>query len=462
MDSRDLIRGGNDLHVLIDTESFNNEITESNDTAKKLLQYQYHGLFTFLRTTGSATDELLSNIEQYRIEKNEDQHSDSLYYPNSWASFRYTDEKLESIQDRLSNLGIDIMKKRLRPIAVRSRLDPDSSEENGGIFITENKDILRSRRALESEFTISNENNLNIMSIEEASEFIGLYMRFRREYVMYPQFNPKFSVNLDVSYWNWSLADLAVPHLGKVDGLGTRLENLITGLDELGYQYYMGTGNHTNNYTTYHFNYCISLITGMFDALALFTRDMYSVNLDDRRTTIRTGEPLFKKLRSHNENLWHYIHSNHPFVELIYTIRPQVVHKDGVLMRGPGYSYRKGDDYSYWNSHIIKLDDMAEKYQTRFRKYYKQMDDELLKYDPLTKWGLICTSDETLEMIPTYDQFIEPYQFIKSAIEELMEYVDGFLKLVGNENRLQMLSEEQPDRYDELMEFKQHMMAPLI
>ena len=279
---------------------------------------------------------------------------------------------------------------------------------------------------------------------------------------MYPNFTSEFSYSFDISNWNWSLTDLAVPHLGAVEGLGTRLENLVTGLDELGYQYYLGTGNHTNNYTTYHFNYCISLITGIFDALALFTRDKYDMDIDDERTTIRTGgKPLFKQLQDHNEDLWHYIHQNHPFVELMYVIRPQIIHKDGVLMRGPGYSHSGGSNRSFWNSHIIKYEDMEEKYQTRFEKFYNQLQDEKLEYDPITKWGLICP-DEKTKNLPMYNQFIEPYQFIKTSSRKLTEYVDGYLEILGNENRLQMLSEDRPERYDELMRFKNHMISPLL
>ena len=379
------------------------------------------------------------------------------------GSFLYTDEKLETIQNRLLEIDVSLTKDELRVVAVRASLNENRFDGDRDILLTENRNILKNRRALESEVVDYRDVRLNIMSLEEAAEFLGLFMRYRDEYRYFPKTEKDigYSEGFELTHWCWCLSDLIVSHTTNIDGISTRLENLIVGLDELGYQYYRGTGNHTNIYTRYHFDHCVSLITGIFDSLALHTRDKYGIELRDDKTNIRTGEPLFKELRKKNEKLWEYIESNHPFVELIYVIRPLVIHKEGVMLRGPGYRYSEGDQYKNWESHVINMGELREKPRTDFSKYYEQLDDELLNYDPITKWGLICTND-TANRLPETTQDIEPYQFMKTAIRRLIKYTDKYLKILGEENRQEMLSNQYPDRYTHLMNIKQYMMTPLL
>jgi hypothetical protein len=460
MESRDLIRDDNP-QILIDTKSVDNTQFRSNDNINKLLNYQQHEHFEFLRTPDNTSHDPLDNIEQYRIEKNPDKKGDSLLWGSSWSAFQYTDTKLTAIQDRLSERDVHLSTDDLQITAVRCTLNSRAFEEDNGILLTENEQILSNRRTLEHEFGGINDVKLNIMTTDEAAEFLGLFLRYRNDFTYYPDYSKSISISLDRSGWNWALTDLSIAHSGGIDGLNTRIENLVTGLDELGFQYYMGTGNHTNNYTIYHFNYCISLITGVFDSLALHTRDKFEFELEDKKTTIRTGEPLFKKVRGVDDDLWSFIESNHPFVEMIYAIRPHVIHKDDIMMRGPGFKCRNMEGQRYWNSHILKLNDMEEKYLTDFYKYYRQMNDKLLGFDPMTKWGFICV-ENTMEHLPENDQFIEPYQFIKTASQELFDYVDMYLSTLGTDDRLQMLSKEHPDRYDDLIRFQNHMMSPIL
>jgi hypothetical protein len=69
MDSRELITGDDELHILADTESIDKTLSASNSNVEKILRYQQHDLFTFLRTPADSSHNLLTNIEQYIIEK---------------------------------------------------------------------------------------------------------------------------------------------------------------------------------------------------------------------------------------------------------------------------------------------------------------------------------------------------------------------------------------------------------
>lgn len=170
MDSRDLMKREDGLHCLVDTDSLIDLSFEDGTNVKKLLQYQYHDLFTFLRSEGDTSKGLLNDIDTYYIDESSDDSPHTLRYPDFWGLFRYNNEEFEAIQNRNSNLNTNLTKDELRLVAVRRRLDPRSSEENSGILITENEKLLKARRALESEFTLQTKEKLNIMSVDEAAE----------------------------------------------------------------------------------------------------------------------------------------------------------------------------------------------------------------------------------------------------------------------------------------------------
>jgi hypothetical protein len=46
---------------------------------------------------------------------------------------------------------------------------------------------------------------------------------------------------------------------------------------QMGFQYYQGVDNDTMDNTLYHFNYFVSLITGIFDSLAIRTKNQYNL-----------------------------------------------------------------------------------------------------------------------------------------------------------------------------------------
>lgn len=58
------------------------------------------------------------------------------------------------------------------------------------------------------------------------------------------------SMEYDLTVWCWTLPSIIIPYMDGIKGLGERLENLIIGIDELGYQYYSGSDNSTNMKTS--------------------------------------------------------------------------------------------------------------------------------------------------------------------------------------------------------------------
>lgn len=467
MDSRQLITGSEEIDILVDSDSIERRLDSSNSESKKILHYQQHESISFLRTPTTTTADILSSIEEYCIEEEPDQLGDSLTWPGHWSAFLYTDDNLERRQRNLAALGIQLSLEELRMVGVRATLNSGIRDGKIGLFLTANDNILSNRRAIESEFGDMHGINLNIFSPSETGEFIGLSMRHKEDFIYYPEYDSTPSYGFGLTNWCWSLRDLRIPHIGGDDeyitALRNRVENLILGLDEIGYQYYKGTGNHTNIKTRYHFDHLISLYTGILDSVALHIRDKFEIDLPDKDVSIRTGEPLFRQVREENEHLWAHIEKNHRFVELIYVIRPLIIHREGVMSSGPGFEYREGDGYRSWESHMIDLSKLDGKYRENFSKYYRFLDDELLQFDPLTKWGLFTDADElNQEELAETVQILEPYQFVKKSADELLRFVDGCMELLGYENRLDMLSEEYETRFAELKSVEQFMLSPLL
>lgn len=419
-------------------------------------------MFTYLRSPFDTSHELLSTVEEYEIEYIPDKPVNLLKYAETQSTFRYTDEMIEGKQNRLEDESHSLSKNELQIIAVRRSLNDLAFEDINGIFITDNSVVLKSRWALESEFAEGSGTQLNIMSLDEAAEFLGLFMRYRDDFRIFPDEMDGGSVKYDFTIWCWSLPSIIVPHLVGVDGLGSRLHQLVIGIDNLGYQYYSGSDNPSNIKIKYHFNHMISLITGVFDSLAIHTRDMYELDIEKKQTTIRTGEELFSQLREINEDLWRFIEKNHHFVELIYVLRPLIIHRDGVM----GGIQGSIENNSSWTSHYVGLDDMIDDDRSEFEKFYRQLNDELLEYDPLTKWGLIC-NDDTMERLPEKHQLVEPYQFVKTALRTLVEFVDEYLNILGYENHLNRQVEDANTEPMALYTYQrdnieEYMMSPLM
>lgn len=437
MDSRSLIGGEQNPNVLIDSESVDNALRDSNDSARRILHYQHHDAFSYLRSPFDTPHELLSTVEEYEFKRVSDQPVDLLAYADTQSAFRYTKEMIEAKQNRLENDGYSLSEDELQVVAVCRSFNDLPLEDSNGILITDNDTILKNRLAVESEFSGESKTQLNIISLDEAKELLGLFMRYHDDFRIYPDEMNGGSIKYEFTTWCWSLSNILVPHLEGIDGLVNRLHQLIIGIDELGFQYYSGSDNSSNMKTEYHFGHVISLITGIFDSLVIHTRDMYDLDIEKKQTSIRTGEKLFGQLRDIDKDIWDFTHNNHHFVELIYVLRPLVIHRDGVM----GGTQGGIEDNSTWTSHYVGLNDLADEDRDEFEKYYQHLDDELLDYDPLTRWGLICY-DDTMDRLPEEHQLIEPYQFVKTALRTLLEFIDNYLDILGYENSLNRQVEE--------------------
>jgi hypothetical protein len=131
---------------------------------------------------------------------------------------------------------------------------------------------------------------------------------------------------------------------------------------------------------------------------------------------------------------------NHQFVEILHILRNYVIHQSDVITRGPGSSLKDIPGATSWNMHAIALRNLPPKKRAHIKKYYNNLTDSDLPYDPVTEWGFWHTPGEDVEIHE--GTFIDTYQFITRAVEEMVWFVDEYFQLFGYENQLKNLSSD--------------------
>jgi len=276
---------------------------------------------------------------------------------------------------------------------------------NKNIFVTLNDVLLRNRLWLENHVPGV---MLNIMTIEEVSEYLDLIYKYNEKY---------FITNirrLSKWLWYWHSMRLKIPHFNVgdryIDALATRATYVLMALDEIEMLFYQGINNDVMDSMLYHFNYLISLFTGIFDNLALRTNDQMGIKYTDLKKVSLNNDDFLIDIRNMNAVLREHIANNRNFIRLIYKFRELVIHREGLQTS----SFRYGSDPSWEANFITISEEMGNRINELNRDYL---------YDPFTIMGYYS--------INTFRRFLEPYHFSKEVTKILFNFVDKYLKLLG-------------------------------
>jgi hypothetical protein len=441
MDSREILPCTERIQFLLDTDSLENPGNQEYTTLEKLVRYTEYERFRFLRTLGNPAHDLLEDITSLQIEKQREENRQVVRWEGEYQgvhSARYIPEIYQDWSEETDWNQPEITVEDLELADLFSELLTQRPEQVD-ILVTCNESVLKNRRLLEYCIRRHHEGRMHIMTPSEAGELSGVYMRMKEDFNFYD--NDGSSYEIDFTLWYWTIPRVFVQHYtaggeGYLGSMLDRFDSLFLCIDKLGQQYYQGTGNHTDLRTRYHFNYGISLLTGICDVLALHTNKKYGIGIPDRKTNLRTGKhPLLKELKDHNEDAWLYVHDNHEVIELLHTVRNDIIHQNGVIKRGPGMTFREHDETTPWRCQNLWMSELEEKDREKFNKHYQEINDEIEDYNPVTKWGIITEFDEQPEIHE--HTAIEPYRFLKQATKEIAEFTDEYLRLLGHPNRVE-------------------------
>jgi len=405
------------LCILLDTESLGKvEETELN-SLQKLLKYKNTNNLEMIRAPGETEIPELLIVPSY-VEEVDSKNDFSTIKINRKDSIRGT--VFGFIEEDIRRLGNEFFKKEsmnsfeytsIRQLFIWSALF--NHQENCKIFITHNSKLLRKRNWLESRISVS---ALGIVTIDEAIEIMGLFLRRHGKYHIHSNYH----VNNGLWYWLSFRSKIKHFIVGEkyLDSFSRRFVFLLTCLDEIGYQYYSNVNNDTAENTLYHFNYLITLITGIFDSLALQTNTHYEMGFSPQMISLssKAAQDFLRAIERKDPLLRRHINEYVDLINLIYGFREVIVHRE--MFDWVRYESRVEDNK--FNTNYVVIDENR-------RKLISKCKDKKLKYDPFKMYGLFIDGG---------NYYLEPYQFAKTVCSKLIAFSDRYLELLGFTNFL--------------------------
>jgi len=171
-----------------------------------------------------------------------------------------------------------------------------------------------------------------------------------------------------------------------------------------------GVNNVTQEGVVYHFNYFVLLITGIYDSLALQTKDKYKLTFKDSHMPSRislnsnNGKEFLKALKSVNLPLRQHIQDNCDLIKAPYLLRELVVYREGLR------AIQVEDNG--WHANLAKV-------PQRFLECLKCRGDRNDTYVQISDFGV-------------YNCYLlSPYIFSKKIAGLLFPFCDKYLEFNG-------------------------------
>lgn len=328
--------------------------------------------------------------------------------------------------------------------------------DNTNILITENKLLLSNRIKFEKTlngnqkightYPLNEIYPLNIANLQEANEIIDLFCKHKNGYFY-------GNTRTNEWLWYWYSFRIKVPFYHVNESLDASLADRFTFvlkcIDEMGKMYYNGVTNSTQKNLMYNFNHFISILTGLFDNLALITNEKYNIyekNYEKEKITLNPNRNEFvNEIENHDVKLFDHIKNHSDFLNLAHILRNPIIHG-------------KMFDMTFLKYNEIKLNTLI--INNEILLCLRRIPKKINKTKRLEWWGV-----HGLKEFKAFKDkyFIEPYQFSKSAAEILIEFTNEYLIILGNTDFIKELEEkdkEEPDQfYRMMMNFKENYLG---
>lgn len=403
------------LRILLDYVSLESE------SSKKLLSYSDSDLFEFV-SLGSSTKhtpaQLLldsqNGVNEIVIDKSRDQ-------PRGYKEISGFFYKITDIQKISKNLNIEY--DDLILVFILSALVRVNKRKT--ILVTERKKLLNRLNWRKNGFPKLLENS--ILSPDEAMLYIDLYCKNKNKFLVAPNSYVDrggwYLYSLKTKLPNYQLAWSAVVFSDKdfpckddlmdiIESLGDRITDMLIAIDEIGKNYYAGVDNITQDAIIYHFNYWITLFTGVLDSLAWMSRYRYQITYENNMGIgLRQDnhKKFLKLVFAKNDNIKGFLSKNSSIVNLMYGPRDLVIHRTGLQ----GLQYDNRDENFYFN--MVRI---LEGFFGQIVELSKEKGEKLGEWGHFKSRGNYC---------------LEPYRFVKQATLMLISFVNDYLGLLNFE-----------------------------
>lgn len=455
------------LNISIDSESFQKFLCNENINAENILKHIIHPFnnkkcYELIRTPlESEIHELLTKIPYFTIEEKKDSY---LRYMEHDISSLYV-HRPDSISEHPNNLKSCFSIRFTEKMAIefgkelfdKNRLNEKEKNaaflmfiqfylmSNEKIFITENPLILKNR----PKFYYMSEKPPLIVNLQGGKEVIGLYLRYKNNYNIY--FHDAEWYNIKVSfekhkYYEYYLLS-QVPYLPFKDddsenhakSLVSRFLNLFVSLDQIGIQYHNGVNKDSVFDSLYHFNYLITIITGIFDSLALITKNKYDIiTKNDIQITLnpKSENIIRKRLKTLNYPLYKHLIEYSTFIGFMHKLRNVIIHNE-MLEKGV---FHISQDVGFKGVMIPK---------ELFEKLKHHPQDIRDKNKKKIFWGVLSTDQDQ-------NGYVDLFKFSKASSIEIINFTNTYMELIGQNNIINMLREEKSpylERFDLLNKY---------
>ncbi|MFA0846969.1 MAG: hypothetical protein ACC614_05330 [Methanobacterium formicicum] len=422
------------LEILVDSESIDNALHDGNEDAKRVLKYLKSDFLNIIRSPFPTSFKELQLIPEFieKYDKKGNLHEIEIIKDSKRSKiladhdFNYIKRVGQILFDEKSLNEHEIT--ALNLFFVHATLNK-FNRENTGILLTNNEFLLKNRLKLYKHVNYIPKRikeHLDILTVNEAREISGLFLRYHNKYLLSaePEFNTQYCCNRGEWYRLFFRSKVPNFHVGTLidepflDAFSTRFLYLLRSVDEIGFQYYMKVNNDTLDDMMYHFNYAISLITGIFDSLALITKNKYNLQFkgDEYPHTTslnpKAGRNFLKAVREINPELRNLTIQNVDFIKIIYVLRELIVHRE--TTQNTRFKDKEGRELRGFE--INK----------ELKNHIRSCGDKKLPYISLTNWGVHETRRGTLNL--------EPFHFIKAATNLLIGFSNRYLELLGFNN----------------------------
>jgi len=409
MDSRPILKGSpQKIGVYLDSNTFEELLNRNDRLATAILVHSDSEYLEFVRSPLDTVHNLLKDTPEYEFELDSDSEIRAIKIPQrrSIHAFGYRMNAIRPIAQKIYEKE-KVSQNELDKIITVFVQAVFNSFEKTSIYITNDRVLLKNRLWFESHFPGG---PLNIFSVEEASGLLDLFFKKNERYYLRNRFT------LNKGYWYWLSMRLKLPHYNVgdaiIDALAFRFYYALMALDEIGIQFYLGVNNDTMDNTLYHFNYLVTLTTGMFDNLALKTNSHLNINFSDLRKVSlsnKSGRGFLGQIREKRPDIRDHIASYMNFIMLIYLFRELVVHREG--LGKITFAQRGG-----WNANFVEI-------SKEMKDRIKMCGDSNSDIDPISQWG--CHNINSVGM------YLEPYHFSTMILRTQTKFVDRYLELLG-------------------------------
>lgn len=410
MVGKPILRKKAKLRILVDSRSVATLLADENQAARNLLKYSGCEPFEFIRTPIHTDYEELKAVQPYVERYDDNSVLTAIEIPDkSITAFWYKMQDIEDIGEHIYNkefLSPD-EKEAILLVFIQAELN---GLEHKDILLTEDKMLLRNRQWFESHFPGC---LLNIATVDETKEIMDLFAKHNNTYLI----SSHFTCNKWLWYWYSFRSKVPNYNVGDyiLDALASRFVYLLMSIDEMGFQYYSGVNNDLMENMIYHFNYFISLVSGVFDNLAIASKNRLGLTFRGASVPARTslnpkaGEQFLKALGRENHELHKHITDHTNFVNLIYSLRELVIHREML----PKTTFENRNEK--WKAMFITVD-------TNVADLIRHCGDTSQDYEPTTLWGQYELAGES---------HLEPFHFSKVAARLLTSFCNTYLRLLG-------------------------------